>query len=81
MELRGRLVVPVFFFERRRIDRLAYPSDNSRRVFGLDFADHAQQAGFSVQTVYGSQLLNPSALARARILQSTVPVFLCRRPN
>jgi hypothetical protein len=50
-------------------------------VFGLDFADHAQQAGFSVQTVYGSQLLNPSALARARILESTVPVFLCRRPD
>jgi SAM-dependent methyltransferase len=58
-----------------------FPSDNSRRVFGLDFADHAQQAGFSVQTLYGSQLLNPAALARARILQSTVPVFLCRRPN
>jgi hypothetical protein len=47
----------------------------------LDFANHAEQAGFSVQTLYGSQLINPAALARARILESTVPVFLCWKPN
>jgi SAM-dependent methyltransferase len=56
-----------------------YPSDNSRRVFGSDFSKYVERVGFSVQTYFGAQLLDPRALSRTGIPADEQPAFLCSK--